>query len=184
MPHGELFFRKKEANATWVDMYDTYGISLSDASLSRLMTPAPNKEAVENTSRRQHGKRVVRDSLYVKKDARDVLLEMHITARPTTDGVISYTARQNFWRQYQAFCSDFLDLGFFDIASAYIKDSVGGAQVTVGGTSYGKLSVFRMTYVSCEEFSEFMQELAKFSITLNEPDPTNRGSNDTWNNET
>ena len=164
MPHGELFFRKS-TSTPWVDAYDTYGISFTDASLSRLMTPAPNKDAIENKSRLQHGKRVIRNTTFVRKDEREVSLEMHLTAPDKT----------TFWSRYSEFCNDILDNGFFDIKHRDITYSDNGVT---------KNQVFRMTYISCEEFSEFMQQLAKYTLTLNEPDPSNRLEEDAWTNET
>ena len=52
---GELFINGKDAYTTW-------GISMDDTSLSALMTPAPNKDLVENKSRLEHGKRVITDN--------------------------------------------------------------------------------------------------------------------------
>lgn len=170
MPKGELFFRIPGGG--WVDMYDGYGVSLSEKSLSLLMTPAPNKDAIENKSRLEHGKRVVRKHKYVKKDERNVDLEMHVTA----------TNKTEFWRRYNGFCQDWLDWGFFDIAVSHFKSDA-GAPVTVGGIDYGTLSVFRMTYKSCTQFSEFQQQMAKYTLRLNEPDPSNRGGTDTWEND-
>lgn len=170
MPKGELFFRIPGGN--WVDMYDGYGVSFSQGSLSLLMTPAPNKEEIDNKSRLQHGKRVVRKPQYVKKDERNVDLVMHLTASDKTA----------FWQRYHAFCRDWLDKGFFDMAVSHVKDD-NGAAVTVGQTSYGTLSVFRMTYRSCTQFSEFQQQMAKFTLRLNEPDPSNRGGTDAWDND-
>lgn len=170
MPKGELFFRIPDGN--WVDMYDSYGISFSEKSLSLLMTPAPNKAEIENKSRLQHGKRVVRKRRYVKKDERNVDMEMHLTAPD----------KATFWQRYNGFCQDYLDKGFFDIAVSHVANN-NGATVTVGQTSYGKLSVFRMTYRSCVQFSEFMQQMAIYTLRLNEPDPSNRGGTDAWDND-
>ena len=170
MPKGELFFRLPDGN--WVDVYDSYGVSFSQKSLSLLMTPAPNKAAIENKSRLEHGKRVVRKPQYVKKDERNVDLEMHLAAPDKTA----------FWQRYNGFCQDWLDKGFFDIAISHVTNT-NGATVTVGQTSYGTLSVFRMTYLSCTQFSEFQQQLAKYTLRLNEPDPSNRGGVDAWDDD-
>lgn len=131
----------------WVDAFLQWGVSFTATSLSVLMTPAPNKQPVENKSRLEHGKRVIKDTKYVKKDERDVSLEMHIIARDKTD----------FWDKYDRFCSEVLDYGFIDLRCAYRPTKV-----------------FRMTYESCTQFQEFMEELAKFTLRLNEPDPSNR----------
>lgn len=131
----------------WVDAYLQWGVSLTESSLSALMTPAPNKQPVENKSRLQHGKRVITDPTLVRKDERDVNLEMHITASGTED----------FWDKYGRFCSEVLDYGFMELKCAYRPTLV-----------------FRMTYESCTQFSEFMEEIAKFTLRLNEPNPADR----------
>ena len=164
-----MFFRRIIVNdgvptpGNWEDAFVTYGISFTDASLSRLITPAPSKEVIENKSRLQHGKRIVRNPKYVRTDERSVTLEMHIKA----------PNKILFWERYSYFCKNYLEAGFIDI---YHRDFI--------NIDTGMPYVFRMTYVSCDEFTEFMQQLARFNLTLNEPDPTNRGTEDKWASET
>lgn len=161
MPKGELFIRRANDDGEWRDAYDYYGVSFSDAALSALMTPAPNKEPIQNKSRLQHGKRVVRNENYVKKDEREVTLEMHISA----------ANKAEFWTKYNAFCDEILDYGHIDIKH---KD------ITYVDDGTVKHKVFRMNYLSCTQFSEFMQQLGKFSLRLSEPDPANRKEEDAW----
>lgn len=159
MPAGELFIKNHDGieptnnslKDGWVDAYLQWGVSFSETSLSLLMTPAPNKAAIENKSRTHNGKAVIKGQQYVKKDERDVSLEMHITAKDRTE----------FWERYDRFCAEVLDYGFLDIKTVYRPNNV-----------------FRFTYLSCTQFSEFMQEAAKFVLRLNEPDPSNRGIDD------
>ena len=161
---GELFIKLQE-NITpvngaledgWVDAYLQWGVSFTDVSLSTLMTPAPNKAAIENKSRAQDGKRIVLGKQYVKKDERDVSLEMRIWANDKTD----------FWDKYNRFCSEVLDYGYVEMKTSYAIDKI-----------------FRMSYLDCTQFSEFIQEAAKFVLRLNEPDPTNRGVEDSHEND-
>ena len=155
MPKGELFFRNHDGitpvngslSEGWVDAYLQWGVSLTDSALSALMTPAPNKSVVENNSRIEHGKRVIKNPVYSKKDERDVNLEMHINAKDKTD----------FFDKYDRFCSEVLDYGFIDIKSVYMPTKV-----------------FKMTYVNCSQFTEFIQQLARFTLRLNEPNPKDR----------
>lgn len=51
---------------------------MDDTALSALMTPAPNKEFIENKSRMEHGKRVI--TADPKKDERDLTLQINLTA--------------------------------------------------------------------------------------------------------
>ena len=134
MPQEELFINGKDAYTTW-------GISMDDTALSALMTPAPNKEFIENKSRMEHGKRVI--TADPKKDERDLTLQINLTA-PDKD---------TFFARYDSFCNE-LDKGILEIKTKY--------QPTI--------------YISCNQFSQFMQGIGKFVLKLNEPNPNNRNS--------
>ena len=131
----------------WIDTFIQWGVSLSETALSALMAPAPNKAPIENKSRREHGKSVLTESTLVKKDERELSLEMHITANSIN----------NFWSKYDHFCDNVLDYGFLEL--------INGHRPT---------KVFRLTYENCTQFSEFMEHMAKFSLRVNEPNPKDR----------
>ena len=139
MPQEELFINGKDAYTTW-------GISMDDTALSALMTPAPNKEFIENKSRMEHGKRVI--TADPKKDERDLTLQINLTA-PDKD---------TFFARYDSFCNE-LDKGILEIK-----------------TKYQPNIVCRTIYISCNQFSQFMQGIGKFVLKLNEPNPNNRNS--------
>lgn len=151
MAASTLYFRVNGGN--WIDAYTRYGISLEETSLSKLMTPAPNKAPVENKSDLQHGKRVVRNTSGVKKDERNVSLILNMSA----------STKAQFLTNYGLFCTEILDKGFFDIK-----------------TSYQSGVIYRFTYLDCTQFREFVLGIGKYTLSLNEPDPTNRGTNDSW----
>lgn len=134
---GELFINGKDA-------YDTWGMSLSDTSLSALLTPPPNKEYIESKSRLENGKSVILDN--VKVDERDVTLQVHFTAK----------SEKQFFDRYSSFCDE-LKGGKLELRTVY--------QPTV---------LYRFVYLSCQQFSQFMRGIAKFSLRLNEPNPDNR----------
>lgn len=134
---GELYINGKDAYVTW-------GISMDDTALSALMTPAPNKELIENKSRLEHGKRVIVSN--PKKDERNLTLQINLTALD----------RDTFFARYYSFCRE-LDSGILEIRTKY--------QPTV---------LYRTIYVSCQQFSQFMQGIGKFVLKLNEPNPMDR----------
>ena len=136
---GELFINGKDAYTTW-------GISMDETSLSALMTPAPNKELIENKSRLEHGKRVV--SANHKKDERNFTLQINLTA-PDKD---------TFFARYDSFCGE-LTTGVLEIK-----------------TKYQPNVVYKTIYLSCSQFGQFMQGIGKFVLKLNEPNPNNRSS--------
>lgn len=134
---GELFINGKDAYMEW-------GISMDDTALSALMTPAPNKEFVENKSRLEHGKRVV--AANPKKDERNLTLQINLTA-PDKD---------IFFARYDSFCKE-LATGVLEIRTKY--------QTNI---------LYRTVYLSCQQFSQFMQGIGKFVLKLNEPNPSDR----------
>lgn len=130
------------------DAYEEYGLSLSDGALSALMTPAPNKSLIESAYRKLPGKKVIPKD--VVQDSREMNLEVHITAPD----------RSTFYQRYGDFCNE-LKKGVLEIRTSF--------QPTV---------YYRCIYLSCTQFSQFVQQMAKFSLKLSEPDPTNRDETD------
>ena len=142
MAQGELYLRK---GSTWVDAYDEYGLSLEDGGLSRLMTPAPHKEPVQNKNLASHGTSIHGPAVY--KDVRSLSLPMHITA----------PSRTVFFQRYWKFCQEILDPGWI-----YLRHSA------LGGLT------FRFLYVDCQTFSQYNRVMGKFTLSLEEPNPNNR----------
>ena len=126
------------------DAYSTWGISLTSNSISALMTPAPNKSFIENKSRLEHGKRVITTN--PKVDERNVTLELQLTAKSETE----------FFNRYESFCEE-LATGSLNIRTKY--------QPTI---------TYKMLYLSCNQFSQFMRGIGKFTLKLCEPKPTDR----------
>ena len=141
MAKGELFFKR---GSEWVDAYDTYGVSLETEGMSKLMTPAPHKEPVQNKNLAMNGT-IVGGVGY--KDVKTLSLPMHLTA-PT---------REDFLTRYALFCTEILDPGWIHIR-----------------TKYQRGVVYHFRYVDCQPFSEYNMKLAKYTLSLEEPNPTNR----------
>lgn len=135
---------KGELFINGVDAYTEYGVSMQSSGLSALMTPPPNKEVIENKSRQEHGKRVINSN--PKIDERDLTLPIHITAK----------SKEDFLTKYGKFC-EVLATGSLEIS-----------------TSYQSEVVYRTIYLSCSQFAEYRLGLAKFTLRLNEPNPSNR----------
>jgi len=135
---GELYINGKDA-------YEEWGVSLEDGAVSSLMTPAATKDLVENTSRLEHGKRVMTEN--VRMASRDLTLEMHLTAKTKAD----------FFDRYGRFCEEVLETGVVDIITTY--------QPTVE---------YHCLYVSCSQFGQYSFGLAKYSLKLTEYNPKER----------
>lgn len=135
---GTLFINGKDAYTTW-------GITLSETSLSALMTPSSIKAPVENKGRGADGKQVLIPAV-PKIDEREISLMINLSAPNETA----------FFQRYQSFCTE-LEKGRLDIR-----------------TKYQPNIVYHFVYVSCNQFSEFMRGIASFTLRLNEPNPQNR----------
>lgn len=133
------------------DAYTTWGISLDKSALSALMTPAPMKDMIENKSALENGKRVIRSGR--KFDERTLTLGFNIIAN----------SEEEFLNQYVRFCNDVLSKGGIDIS-----------------TKYQPNITYHLDYVSCTQFGEY-RTMAKFSLRVIEPNPTNRKEGvDSW----
>lgn len=128
------------------DAYEAWGITLDSSALSALMTPPPAKDYITGKSRLEHGTRYVTDSDKVKVNERSIALTFNLTAGTETE----------FFKRYGEFCEE-LRKGVLEIKTAYQPDTV-----------------YRTVYVSCSQFTQFMRGIAKFSLKLTEPDPTDR----------
>lgn len=131
-----------------LDAYTTWGITMDTQSLSALMTPPALKERVESQSRLDHGSRLV--GAAPRLAARQLTLTLNLTAR----------TEEQFFARYASFCRE-LATGRLTLRTAYQR-----------GVTY------RTAYVSCTQFTQFMRGMAKFSLKLTEPDPTDREDED------
>lgn len=143
MPTGQLHIRTSNDGA-WIDAYDAYGMSLDQTALSALMTPAPNKALIENSSRLEHGKRITPSMPRV--DSRSLTLSFNITAKD----------EEQFMQRYAALC-ELLEGGYIEMKTSFQKDVI-----------------YKMYYESCSQFSQFRRSIGKFSLKLNEPNPKDR----------
>lgn len=125
------------------DAYEKWGISLSEGSLTALLTPPTMKGAITNESRLQHGKQVYN---IAKVDSRQVSLELHFSAH----------SRDEFFNKYLSFCEE-LKKGKLEIITKYQPDVV-----------------YRFLYLSCTQFKQFNLGIAKFTLKLDEYNPTGR----------
>lgn len=128
-----------------VDAFERYGINLEDGALSALMTPPPMKEFIESRSRLKHGKTVIAKT--PKYDDREITLPFHLIAKNKAD----------FFTKYNLFCEEVLAKGKFELK-----------------TRFQPGVVYRLVYLNCTQFRQFIREMAAFSLKVSEPDPTDR----------
>ena len=128
------------------DALTTWGIIAPPSLHAALLAPAPAKDPIQTEVRTEHGTRtVLTGATFLQK--RDLTLELHIRARD----IAEFNARVT------AFTA-MLTAGWVTIESSLVPGAV-----------------FRCRYVSVTQFSAFNGRLGKFSLRLEEPDPSDRG---------
>lgn len=144
MPAGELYIYS-ESGSEWKDAWETWGVSMEDTALASLMTPPSMKDSISNESRLEHGTR--RINLLRKKQERELTLPFHLVAK----------SRAQYLTRYENFVITLSD-------SEYVKIK----------TCYQPTTIYKCIYVSCTQFNQFIDGLAKFSLKLIEPNPSDR----------
>ena len=128
------------------DAWTTWGIGMDSSGLSALMTPAPVKDFVSNESRLEHGRQYITSNPRLKE--RELTLRLSLYA-PTAS---------LFYSRYAAFCKDVLATGTVNIR-----------------TRYQSGVVYHCLYQSCAQYTQYRGKVARFSLRLVEPNPTDRG---------
>lgn len=131
------------------DAYIEWGVFLDETALSTLMTPLALKEFPVNKYRTRNGSRIMTNNPRI--DSRDITLALNMTANN----------KETFLSNYAKFCDEVLAKGRLTIRTKFLPNVY-----------------YRFVYISCTQFSQFFRQMAKFSLKLTEPDPTNRGKTD------
>lgn len=132
------------------DAFGNWGVSFNDKSLSTLIEPEPLKDPVEFKSTSINGKRIRKEAA-PKVDERDINLAVQIYA----------TSRDDLFTKLASF-------------KAEIKN-----RRMVINTKYEPGVYYRCDYKGCKQYKSFHKGLATFNLELNEPNPANRGKEDT-----
>lgn len=135
---GQLFINGKDAYTTW-------GITLASEAITALLTPAAQKDYIQNMSRLENGTRYIPAPLKVAERTVDV--PINLTASTPTE----------FIARYKSFCEE-----------------LAGGQINLQ-TDLLPGTTFRFIYKQCTQFTQLVRGIAKFSLSLIEPDPTDRG---------
>ena len=137
-----------------MDAFGMWGICLSDSSLCTLIEPEPLKDAVSNKATTENGKQVIKEQA-PKVDERDMTLFVQLYA-------------QSLDEMMQRLIS--------------FKKELKKRRINIR-TKFEPDVVYRCDYKNCKQFKSYFKGMATFSLLLNEPNPANRGKEDTDNYE-
>ncbi len=127
------------------DAYKEWGITLvNSSSLSALMTPPGKKERISNNSRLEDGQRYITDA---KLKQREVSLALQFSA----------TSEEEFLQRYSSFCKMLRESEWLNIYTSFDRDTL-----------------YKFLYDSCSQFAQYNLGIAKFTLKLIEPNPSDR----------
>ena len=128
------------------DAYKEWGVTLvNSSSLSALMTPPAVKDRISNESSLEHGTRYITDNT-AKISKREISLALQFSA-PSED---------IFLVRYNSFCKELTE----EWINIY--------------TSFDTATLYKCLYQSCSQFTQYQRGIAKFTLKLVEPNPTDR----------
>lgn len=131
------------------DAYSKWGVIIPDTSVSGLLAFAPLKAYITNKSRLMDGDLTAcGGGTTPKVDSRDLTLVLYIKARNLTQ----------FNQRLNAFETELRKGGFTLWVAERPND------------------YYRLLYQSCSQFTQFNGRLAKFTLRVQEPDPTDRAA--------
>ncbi len=129
-----------------LDAYAEWGVVLPDASVSQLLAFAPLKPLVSNKTRLDDGAQVITTG--AKVDERDLTLVFYVKA----SNLSQFNQR-------------------IDALEAVFRNGSFTLWIAERPNDY-----YRLIYQSCSQFTQFNGRLAKFTLKVTEPDPTNRSA--------
>ena len=129
-----------------VDAYDKYGIIMAEGAISALICPAPSKAYVSVNSRLIDGRKYISGATYSRTDERTLSLQFFIKAKD----------RAAMYANLESFANEILKKGEFAINTKY-----------TAGT-------YHLIYKSCTQMQDFNGTSGKFTLSVVEPNPTNR----------
>ncbi len=152
MNHKIYIKTELEADSEYVDLNSTYGVRLLKGSYETLLSPPTLKDYITNDSRLQNGVQYARTGAKVKqRELRlSIILEGDNTLETKEEQISSYYAR------YESFLAKLT------------SDTIICLKVMALNR------IFKLVYSSCEKFEQFDYKASIFTLSLVEPDPSDR----------
>lgn len=129
------------------DAYTEWGIVFDSSSISALMTPPPMKDYLTSKSRLSDGVKVITDQSLAKVNSRTITISFSLTAQNEDE----------FFARYGLFCEEIQKTGEINIKLS-IQPGV----------------VYKLHYMSCQQFTQYNNKLANFALRCMEANPKDR----------
>ena len=120
-----------------------YGATFIRGFYEALLTPAPTKQYISNSSRLEHGIRVVANAQNTKLDKRDVQLQV----------MIEGSTQAQYLQRYEAFL-----------------DAIQQGKIKLYVPKLGR--TYKLVYTNCSKYGNYGLKKGIFTLKFTEPDPS------------
>lgn len=152
MNHKVYIKTESEEDSVYIDLSSTYGVRLLKGSYETLLSPPSIKDYITNDSRLKDGVQYAKTAAKVKQ--REVRL------RVILEGGNEYGTRneqiQSYYDRYESFLQKLTSEPVFCLKVMALN------------------RIFKLVYSSCEKIEKFNYKASIFTLSLIEPDPSDR----------
>lgn len=136
---------KGQAYINGKDIWLTWGAKLWKGTYEKLLKPPPMKDYIRNSSRMEHGDRVIANSDVSKTAARELSLQFLIEGSSENDYLVKYTS----------FVSE-LEKGALELKIPKLN------------------TTFKLVYIDCSSYGYYGKRMGKFTVKFEEPNTKDR----------
>lgn len=136
---------KGQAYINGKDIWETWGAMLAKGTYEKLLKPTSMKEYITNSSRLEHGVRMIVNSSTAKTESRELQIQVFIEGVSKTD----------YLEKYSSFVSE-LEKGSLEL------------KVPELGFTY------KLVYTDCSSYGNYGTKMGKFTLKLFEPNTKDR----------
>ena len=127
------------------DIWLTWGASLVKGTYEKLLKPPPMKDYITNSSRLEHGVRVITKSSTAKTDERELSIQFFIQGSSESD----------YLKKLSSFVSE-LEQGSIELKVPRLG------------------LVYKLVYTDCASYGDYGIKMGKFAVKLKEPNTKDR----------
>jgi hypothetical protein len=136
---------KGQAYINGKDIWLTWGAMLAKGTYERLLKPAPMKEFVSNSSRLEHGVRIVANPNVARTEQREIQIQF----------IIEGGSENDYLEKSSSFMSE-LEKGIIEFNVVKLK------------------TIYKLVYTDCSSYGNYGNKMGKFTVKFIEPNTKDR----------
>ena len=137
---------KGQAYINGKDIWETWGAILAKGTYEKLLKPSPMKEYISNSSRLEHGIRILANPNIAKTEQRDLQIQFFVEG----------TSESDYIEKYSSFVSE-LEKGLIEFNVPKLN------------------AIYKLVYTDCSSYGNYGNKMGKFTVKFIEPNTKDRG---------